>query len=214
MSEIILNCYFYDAECYNRLRGYYGVIESPNFPNKYEHFANCSWTIEAPIGNTINLTFSHFELEGVINMNMNETDLLNHCTYDYLKIMEGENDTPNNDLARLCGTIDLPKKINSMQHQVFITFVTDSFIAFNGFRLEWTVHGCGGRLTRPFDYFTSPQYPSAYPMNVDCEWLIEVDYTHSVELTFYDVSISNEVCKDYTEINMKMVLTRTCAIAM
>lgn len=154
------------------------MIESPNFPNKYEHSTNCSWTIEAPIGNTINLTFSHFDLEGATETN---------CSYDYVQVMEGDSDTPNNDLGLFCGNIDLPKKINSTQRQVFITLVTDSYIAFNGFRLEWTVHGCGGHLIKPYDSFTSPGYPSAYPTNVDCEWLIEVDYTHSVELTFYDV---------------------------
>lgn len=176
-----MNCYIYDTECQNKLRGYYGVIESPNFPNKYEHSINCSWIIDAPIGNTINLTFSHFDLEGRIESS--------HCIYDYLQIMEGDDDTPNNVLGQFCGTIDLPMKINSTQHQVFVTFVTDSFIAYNGFRLEWKVHGCGGHLIKPYDSFTSPGYPSAYPMNVDCEWLIEVDYMHSVELTFYEVGI-------------------------
>ncbi|XP_071569184.1 cubilin isoform X2 [Temnothorax nylanderi] len=183
----------YETQCYltelNKLHGYYGVIESPNFPNKYEHSTNCSWIIEAPIGNTINLTFSHFDLEGQGPMWLgSKLGTTEQCTYDYLQIMEGDGDIPNNNLTRLCGSIDLPKKINSMQHQVFIKFVTDSFIAFNGFRLEWMVHGCGGHLTKPYDNFTSPGYPSAYPMNVDCEWLIEVDYTHSVELTFYDVN--------------------------
>ncbi|XP_012062648.1 PREDICTED: cubilin [Atta cephalotes] len=170
----------YETQCQNKLRGYYGVIESPNFPNKYEHSTNCSWIIEAPIGNAINLTFSHFDLEARI-----ETS---NCTYDYLQIMEGDDDTPNNMLGLFCGTIDVPMKINSTQHQVFVTFVTDSFIAYNGFRLEWKVHGCGGHLTKPSDSFTSPGYPSAYPMNVDCEWLIEVDYMLSIELTFYEVN--------------------------
>ncbi|RLU24405.1 hypothetical protein DMN91_002494 [Ooceraea biroi] len=114
-------------------------------------------------------------------------DITERCQYDYLQINEGDDDTPNTELGRFCGSIDLPKKINSTQHQVFITFITDSYVAFNGFRLEWTVNGCGGHLTKPFDNFTSPQYPFSYPMNVDCEWLIEVDHTYSVELTLHNV---------------------------
>ncbi|KAL0113327.1 hypothetical protein PUN28_012468 [Cardiocondyla obscurior] len=171
----------YETQCHNKLRGYYGVIESPNFPNKYEHSINCSWIIEAPIGNTINLTFSHFELE-----KRSESD--KNCVFDYVEIMEGYEDTAFNPLAKLCGNVDLPKKINSMTHQVFITFITDSYIAYGGFRLEWAVHGCGGHMSKPYDSFTSPGYPAAYPMNVDCEWLIEVDHTHSVEITFYDIN--------------------------
>lgn len=164
------------------------MLESPNFPNQYEHSTNCSWIIEAPIGNRINLTFSHFDLEG------SSESTSTNCQFDYLLIMEGDGDTANTELGRFCGTPDLPIKISSTQHQVFIKFVTDSFIAFNGFRLEWTVHGCGGHLTKPVDTFTSPGYPSGYPMNVDCEWLIEVDYMHSVELTLHEVSTYEETC--------------------
>lgn len=173
-------------DCNNKLHGYYGVLESPNFPKKYEHSMNCNWTIEAPMGNTINLTFSHFDLE---RGSMDDNASLNKCSYDYVQIMEGENDIFNTVLGRYCGIVDLPLKISSLQHQVLIMFSTDSFIAFNGFRLEWQVHGCGGHLTKPNDAFTSPGYPSAYPTNIDCEWLIEVDHTHSIELTFHEVSI-------------------------
>lgn len=157
------------------------MIESPNFPDKYEHSTNCSWIIEAPIGNKINLTFSHFDLEG-------SSDSNGTCEFDYLQIMEGKNDIANTELGRFCGNVELPLKISSTQHQIYINFVTDSFIAFNGFRLEWTTYGCGGLLTKPAGNFTSPGYPSGYPTNIDCEWLIEVDYAHSIELTLLDVS--------------------------
>lgn len=165
------------------------MIESPNFPNNYEDNANCSWIIEAPIGNRINLTFSHFEIE--------RSHEVGNCNFDYLQIMEGENDNPNTELGRFCGNFELPMKISSMQHQVFITFITDFYVTYNGFRLEWTVHGCGGYLSRPVDRFTSPGYPSGYPMNVDCEWLIEVDYTYSIELTLHEVRIFEEVREDF-----------------
>ncbi|CAD1477837.1 unnamed protein product, partial [Heterotrigona itama] len=175
----------YETLCENKLHGFYGSIESPNFPYKYEQNLNCSWTIDAPIGNRVNITFSHFDLEGPGNENT--------CSYDYLQVSEGFRDTPSHELAKLCNSDVLPAKIHSKEHQVFVKFVTDTLISFNGFRLEWVVDGCGGHLTRPFDSFTSPGYPSAYPTDVVCEWLIEVDYSHSVELTLHDVSISQVV---------------------
>ncbi|KAJ8337763.1 hypothetical protein SKAU_G00367290 [Synaphobranchus kaupii] len=52
-----------------------GLIESPNYPNSYPHYANCSWTITATMGNTINYTFQAFNLE--------QHSL---CRYDYVKI--------------------------------------------------------------------------------------------------------------------------------
>ncbi len=58
-----------------------GVIESPNFPRPYPHNRNCTWTIVAPRGNTLNLTFSHFEVEEGRNEN-------GTCMYDFVDIKE------------------------------------------------------------------------------------------------------------------------------
>ncbi|KOC70062.1 Cubilin [Habropoda laboriosa] len=174
----------YETLCENRVHGFHGVIESPNFPNKYEHNLNCTWTIEAPVGNAINLTFSHFDLE--------TSGTQNACKYDYLQVNEGEDKDHQTELATFCDTDVLPPRIHSSKHLVFVRFVTDSMIAFNGFRLEWVVDGCGGHLTRPFDEFTSPGYPNSYPKNIDCEWLIEVDYAHSIELTIHDINIERQ----------------------
>ncbi|XP_017881696.1 cubilin [Ceratina calcarata] len=174
----------YETVCRNTVQGFHGVIESPNFPEKYDHNLNCSWKIVAPIGNKINLTFSHFELEGF--------DWETGCNYDYVDIGEGENDEMTNHLVRLCGSETLPEKIHSSMHEVFVNLVTDSMIAYGGFRLEWVVDGCGGHLTRPFGEFTSPGYPSSYPYNVNCEWLIEVDHTHSIELTIHDINTEKQ----------------------
>lgn len=39
-----------------------GVIESPNFPEKYSHNVDCSWTIVVSKGNKINIQFTDFDL--------------------------------------------------------------------------------------------------------------------------------------------------------
>ncbi|KAI4498132.1 hypothetical protein M0802_006618 [Mischocyttarus mexicanus] len=175
----------YDTQCNNELHGFRGVIESPNFPNKYDHSKICNWTINAPIGNKINLTFSHFDLEGPHRKD-------DSCAYDYLEIKEGRDGYANSELGKFCGS-NLPPKIQSTENEVFVNFFTDAYTANNGFRLEWVVNGCGGYMTRPFDTFTSPGYPSTKSGKLRCEWLIEVDYTHSIELTLLDVNIENHV---------------------
>lgn len=53
-----------------------GVIESQNFPNNYPVDARCSWTIQVTMGNTINYTFTAFNLEG----------FLPGCIFDYLEV--------------------------------------------------------------------------------------------------------------------------------
>lgn len=62
-----LNQYLLYTECNDNITGYSGVIESPNFPNDYPGGYNCTWKITVPKGNKINITFSHFWLEGSLS---------------------------------------------------------------------------------------------------------------------------------------------------
>ncbi|XP_044011009.1 cubilin [Aphidius gifuensis] len=168
----------YTALCNNKVHGHYGVIESPNFPNKYPTSINCSWIIDVTEGNKINLTFSHFDLENI------GSSISADCIDDYLLIEEGTNEKPNTKIGKYCGTLNLPMKIASKQNQVFINFISDSYVEHSGFRLEWILNGCGGHLTRSEGIITSPNYPLEYPADTICEWLIEVDYGHSIEIYF------------------------------
>ncbi|XP_015512725.2 cubilin [Neodiprion lecontei] len=169
----------YQTICHRILKGFRGVIESPNFPNNYPHRENCSWVIEAPLGNKINATFSHFDLEAGLDYS---------CDYDYLTVSEGDYNVSKKFINKYCG-MELPPKIVSTQRQVFLQFYSDSYIASNGFRLEWVVNGCGGLLTRPQGTITSPGWPGPYPANIECNWNIEVDYSHSIEIQLVEVDI-------------------------
>ena len=62
--------------CNNQLTSRTGVIESPNFPNPYPYSRTCTWVVAAPLGSTINASFSHFGLERNTG-----------CQYDYLEVM-------------------------------------------------------------------------------------------------------------------------------
>lgn len=67
------------AVCNTELKSPTGVIESPNFPHAYPHNSNCTWTIVAPLGNRINLTFSHFSIESEGSENIS-------CSYDFVEV--------------------------------------------------------------------------------------------------------------------------------
>lgn len=64
------------SDCHNTIKGFHGVIESPNFPYTYLRNLNCLWEIKVPSKNKINITFSHFLLEG------NKQN----CTAGYLEV--------------------------------------------------------------------------------------------------------------------------------
>ncbi|KAJ8670094.1 hypothetical protein QAD02_001353 [Eretmocerus hayati] len=170
----------YNTDCHNKMTGFQGVIESPNFPQNYENLSNCTWTISAPAGNRINITFSHFDV-------LKSSD--EECTKDFIKIQEGDSDEPNTEIAKKCGSEEdvLPLKISSTQRQVFVTFMSDRFGTARGFRLEWYVHGCSKHLLKPDGQFTSPGYPNGEKDSesfIECEWLIEVSSDKSIEITF------------------------------
>ncbi|KAJ8289371.1 hypothetical protein GJAV_G00000520 [Gymnothorax javanicus] len=52
-----------DDECGGTLREQQGAISSPNHPLEYGNEADCTWTILADPGESVSLSFSHFQLE-------------------------------------------------------------------------------------------------------------------------------------------------------
>ena len=62
---------------------------------------------------------------------------------------------------------------------MFIFFYS---VAHNGFRLEWVVEGCRGKLTKPTGELQSPNYPKVYPKAIECLWFIETEMGKSIEL--------------------------------
>ncbi|XP_065344562.1 cubilin [Cloeon dipterum] len=186
----------YQSNCNNTLRGYRGVIESPNFPGDYPHNANCTWLIVAPPGNQINASFSHFALE----------QLGTECTVDFVKLMTVKvNDAgteASEEIGKFCSTEEQPDPITTKYNMLRINFQTDLSVAYSGFRLEWVVHGCGGKFTTPFGTLQSPNYPNSYPHNTECKWEIEVEAGTSVELTINDLQM--EQGADCTFDNLKV----------
>ncbi|XP_071443305.1 cubilin [Hetaerina americana] len=171
----------YATDCNAELTGHHGVLESPNFPNPYPSSYECTWKISAPMGNLLNLSFSHFHLEDSSGEN---------CPYDFLEIKEEslEESGTNNLIGKYCG-MQLPPPISSTKPRVIIHFKTDVSLAHNGFRLEWVVNGCGGLLTKPSGHFTSPGYPRGYPVSTTCEWHIMVEWGQSIEISFNKVDM-------------------------
>ncbi|XP_043205584.1 cubilin-like [Amphibalanus amphitrite] len=180
----------YRVDCNNVVTGHRGVIESPNFPNRYPHDRDCTWTIKAPRGNALNISFSHFDVEDPISSG---------CEYDFLEIKEGDDDeVPTPIGSHMCGTGYLPEPISTNKSIAYVRFKSDASVAHNGFRLEWMVNGCGGLLTEKRGFFQSPNYPGQYPSNTDCEWRIRVPPGNSIQLTIdrYDIEAIHDCIFD------------------
>lgn len=85
-----------------------------------------------------------------------------------------------------------------MVQVAYVHFVSDLSVANNGFRLEWVVSGCGGTLNKPSGTIKSPNYPQAYPLNIECYWTIKTDLGSRIELNIeeYDLESAAECSFD------------------
>lgn len=134
MSQIFI-------DCTNKLTGFGGVIESPNFPNGYTNGQTCLWEIEVTNGNKVKLIFSHFDLEndmaGVAN---NNSCLYDHIEIDYAVVNEDYDTTEFKKLGQYCGT-NSPGVLTVNSNIVKIKFITDEYLFGPGFRMEWALEG-------------------------------------------------------------------------
>ncbi|XP_077301904.1 cubilin-like [Arctopsyche grandis] len=181
----------YYTVCNVTLTGYNGVIESPNFPNSYLDAYDCFWRIIVPKGNKIKIIFSNFELQDVGEQHMfssHKSSLENgkkSCSYDYIEILTETEQRLN---KRFCGK-KLPPKYTSNDNQVFIHFRTDGFIGSSGFRLEWLIQGCGGKIFKSKGELTTPDFPISYPNDTECTWDIEVVPYMSIQLEVEEIDL-------------------------
>ncbi|RXG73624.1 Mannan-binding lectin serine protease 1 [Armadillidium vulgare] len=193
--------------CNTELRGLGGVIESPNFPNLYPHYRNCTWVIKAPLGNSINASFSHFDVEDPQSL----TSTI--CEYDYVEIRVGRQKAEipaRTVIGHFCGSrIPNPVYTEAGFDIMEVQFKSDESFSRNGFRLEWIVHVCNTELRGLGGVIESPNFPNLYPHYRNCTWVIKAPLGNSINASFshFDVedpqSLTSTICEyDYVEIRV------------
>ncbi|XP_072939478.1 tolloid-like protein 1 [Epargyreus clarus] len=92
--------------------------------DSYESRANCDWSIVAPVGQFVRLTFLTFDLEPEAN-----------CGYDYVQVFGGVEGSAG-DYGSFCGT-KVPPEIISTTEALLVKFRTDDSIVFKGFSASY-----------------------------------------------------------------------------
>ncbi|MGH0142425.1 UNVERIFIED_CONTAM: hypothetical protein FKN15_048974 [Acipenser sinensis] len=107
-----------------------GVIESPEYPDKYPHNLDCIFIITVPPRMEVTLTFLTFDLENDPLLS-GEGD----CKYDWLEVWDG---LPQVGplIGRYCGT-KVPPEIQSSTGIVSLSFHTDMAVAKDGFSAQY-----------------------------------------------------------------------------
>lgn len=119
------------------------------------------------------------------------TEKRRDCLFDKVQIYSGDDaDAPI--LAELCFS-EKPIIYTSPGNKMFIKFHSDTSYAGRGFNASYksVPIECGGKFTTDSGIIHSPNYPQNYPNGQNCEWLLEVDSNHVVNLTFLDFDMEN-----------------------
>lgn len=107
---VIGKCYFF-RKLFHNLKLKMSIPESPNFPEMYPNYANCSWRITPPLGNRIFIEFSHFEMERVWGQS---------CTFDFVTIEEHDSNDMTIRSNKYCA--EMPKPLNT-SNTVIIKYI-------------------------------------------------------------------------------------------
>ncbi|XP_078582053.1 cubilin-like isoform X2 [Branchiostoma floridae x Branchiostoma japonicum] len=162
------------SSCGGNLIAEHGAFNSPGYPQNYPINTECVWTITASPGNRVQVSFSLFDLENH-----------NTCTYDYIEIREGTDDS-GALLGRFCGQT-VPANVTT-GHQLWIKFRSDYSLTGAGFMAQYSMlHG--GDLTGQAGQLASPLYPRQYPNNVDYIWTISVGSGMRVRVDFVQMNM-------------------------
>jgi len=188
--------------------GFYGSIQSPNYPSPYENNMHCSWTIQIPYyGYKVGLTFSDFHLES---------------GHDFLHLYDGYS-ASDPLLTTMTGGQSGTFIVSSSNH-LYLLFTSDWIGVDKGFSLyfsyidqqlgttapaqdettgSWGSGGSGGsgdsegcsaveylQAYSSYSYFNSPNYPNFYYNNLACSWSIKADlYQYKVHAFVVDLDL-------------------------
>ena len=143
-SKLLFLCHF--LGCNQSLSGTYGILLSPNYPQKYPDGQYCSWSITVAPAHKIHLTFTNFSLQSE-----NDTDAL----YVY----DGEN-IAGVVLGVFFGAHTPPKDgVYSSSNHMFVIFKSDNKSSYTGFRASYSaVNGLGEYCLSPI--WTRQDLPS------------------------------------------------------
>ncbi|KAL8573049.1 hypothetical protein ACOMHN_010479 [Nucella lapillus] len=177
--------------CGGMLSGPSGNFTSPNYPNPYQDATTCEWTITVNTSYAISLTFHDFDIENHQN-----------CRYDAVEVYAGRDDR-GPQLTKLCHSQTTAQVTQSTGNVIFVRMRTDSSISGRGFSASWTQipGGCGGTYSTRNGIIMSKNYPSNYPHNTECEWLISLPVNRLIIFNITDFDIEGGSCgNDYLDL--------------
>uniref|UniRef100_A0A8C3YL53 Cubilin n=1 Tax=Catagonus wagneri TaxID=51154 RepID=A0A8C3YL53_9CETA len=177
-----------DLHCGGNFTDAEGLLSS-DLSGPFTHNRQCIYIITQPVGEQIQVNFTHVELEGQSG-----------CSQSYVEVRDDQT-----LLGKVCGS-ETPSHIKSITNSIWIRLKIDASIVRAGFRAAYQV-ACGGELSGE-GVIRSPFYPNVYPGERICRWTIYQPQSQVVLLNFtaFEMGSSAHCNTDYTEIGSSPIL--------
>ena len=159
-----------------------GTFQTPNWPQTYPNNIDCEWRIQLPDSNKVVEISCEDEPFGIAGG-------LPACDRDFLKFYDGHSkqDTAYGPFCYF--TNPETTKMSSNKAMAVFHAGPNHSPSRKGFKCSFRSVDppppCGETLTAASGTFQSPNYPSTYPVNIDCTWTIILpDSSKRVEIDF------------------------------
>ncbi|XP_064847105.1 adhesion G-protein coupled receptor G6-like isoform X6 [Oncorhynchus masou masou] len=116
--QAVLSCS--NSNCVVVLKDSQGEFNSPCYPQDYPSSQACKWTLQAPAGFIVQITFSDFELEEALG-----------CIYDRIIVNTGNQD------VKFCGLTAKGLTLNSTGNVMEVSFNSDFSVQKKGFNVSY-----------------------------------------------------------------------------
>ncbi|XP_072172020.1 cubilin-like [Diadema setosum] len=188
--------------CNEELTGTSGYFSSPGYPGNYPDNALCITRIIVPEGYHVIITFNDFNTEGYTG-----------CPYDFVLV----EDLVSGLSEKFCGRKQYSFTWTSQSNQVTVTFKSDDRTPSSGFYASYEsepdpqpstlpITGCeyGGftEISQDSGVLQSPNYPSLYPLDIDCVVRINVQpyFVCVITFTYFSLEDSSSCQYDYLKV--------------
>lgn len=161
-----------------------GYLTSPGYPHSYHPSEKCEWLIQAPEPyQRIMINFNpHFDLED------------RDCKYDYVEVIDGENEG-GRLWGKFCGKI-APSPVVSSGPFLFIKFVSDYETHGAGFSIRYEIFKrgpeCSQNYTATTGVIKSPGFPEKYPNSLECTYIIFAPKMSEIILEFESFDLEQD----------------------
>ncbi|XP_060048215.1 cubilin [Erinaceus europaeus] len=165
-------------------------VSSPNSSNPDLLLSICTWVLEAPPHQQVEITVWALQLPS------------QDCSQNYL-VFQDSPESNENSRIQVCGsnTSAMPRFYSSLRTAVVI-FKSEVLNENYNVGFTYQIAGCNREYTKAFGNLKSPGWPDNYNSDMDCTTLLTAPQNHTISLFFHSFGIedSSECRHDFLEV--------------